>query len=147
MHELAAGSAKPSLQRWRREVESCSPAQSKSLGRCSAGPTSAANLLGICMEITCVSCCKMSLTPLCLPPRPPEGKQIKGLEACGRHGSGDQRPAQCSLGSGGRGAYCSRAGLGPAASKVAVFHSSVRSALQVVALRQSRLVARPRRGF
>lgn len=30
---------------------------------------SAANLSSICMEITHVSCCKMSLRPLCLPPR------------------------------------------------------------------------------
>lgn len=37
--------------------------------------------------------------------------------------------------------------LGPAASEVATFHSSVRSALQVVALRQSRLLGWPRRGF
>lgn len=33
------------------------------------GPTSADNLNGICMEITRVSRCKVSLRPLCLPPR------------------------------------------------------------------------------
>ncbi|EOA97882.1 hypothetical protein Anapl_18103 [Anas platyrhynchos] len=48
---------------------------------------------------------------------PPEGKQIKGLEARGHRSSGDQRPAQHSPASGGHSAYRSLPGLGPAALK------------------------------
>lgn len=69
--EMALSRAKPRMEVGGTELPSI-PGR-ENLGGCSEGPTSAATLNGICMEITHVSRCKMSLRPLCLPPRASRG--------------------------------------------------------------------------